>query len=335
MSQSKNGCRVEDYQKVTAVVSLAGQKVLDPQEAGHPGFKQNVCLKSAYNKYDQFSGMHSLKFENMSTSLKLTIYFAFIGRYLADAIKEADVKPKVFVSTSGVGFYPPSMTKEYDESSEGGDFDFLSKLCTDWEKASQLPANLFFWSASVIYKIGSVVLGRNGGMIRQMFLPFYLGLGGPVGSGNQYLPWIHIHDVASLYLHAIETKDLTGVLNGVAPQLITNKEFAKSFGRALWRPSFIPLPTFVLNMMFSEERAKIMTEGQKVIPKKVINSGFKYTFTNAVDEALKQHKQERVNDKFVFTTLYQELVDLLFIRIRKIGESCSWIRQETYTKMKI
>ncbi|KAB7505590.1 Epimerase family protein [Armadillidium nasatum] len=239
----------------TAVVSLAGQNVLDPTRGWSPGFKQNVWA----------SRVHTTK-------------------YLADAIKEADVKPKVFVSTSGVGFYPPSMTKEYDESSEGGDFDFLSKLCTDWENATQLPANLNV--RTVIIRCG-VVLGRNGGMIRQMFLPFYLGLGGPVGSGNQYLPWIHIHDVASLYLHAIETKDLTGVLNGVAPQLITNKEFAKSFGRALWRPSFIPLPTFVLNMMFSEERAKIMTEGQKVIPKKVIKSGFNYAYPD-INSAAKE-----------------------------------------------
>lgn len=126
--------------------------------------------------------------------------------------------------------------------------------------------------------LSGVVLGREGGMIQQLYVPFFMGFGGPVGSGEQAMPWIHIHDIIGIFMHAIETENVTGVINGVAPQIITNRDFATAFGRAMWRPSFVPLPSFVVNMMFGEERAKIMTEGQKVVPKKALDTGYTFKF---------------------------------------------------------
>lgn len=123
-------------------------------------------------------------------------------------------------------------------------------------------------------------------MIQQLFWPFYLGGGGPVGSGEQFFPWIHVEDIVDLIVHAMENEKVSGVLNGVAPQVITNKQFAKAFGKAMWRPALIPVPTFVLNAAFSAERAKIMTEGQKVIPKRTLESGFKFRYDN-IDKACK------------------------------------------------
>ena len=161
---------------------------------------------------------------------------------LANAIKRMKEPPEVFVTISGVGFYPPSPTKEYTEDSEGGD-DFMAKLCKDWEKASYLPPELGV--RNVIIRSG-VVLGKYGGlysihyfleffkmkslisgMIKQIYFPFYMGLGGPIGTGKQYFPWIHIDDMVNLFMFAIEEKHVTGVLNGVAPQIITNSEFTK------------------------------------------------------------------------------------------------------------
>lgn len=129
------------------------------------------------------------------------------------------------------------------------------------------------------------MLGRQGGMIQQLFLPFYMGVGGPVGSGNQYMPWIHLQDIVGLFIHAIENENVEGVINGVAPQIITNKEFAKAFGQALWRPSFMPLPTFAVNMLFGGERAKIMTEGQKVWPKKALEAGYTFQYPDIASAA--------------------------------------------------
>lgn len=238
-----------------AVVSLAGQNVLDPTRRWTPGFKQNVW----------------------SSRVNTT-------QSLAQAIIRAPVKPKVFISISGVGIYQPSQTAEYNEESQGESFDFLSRLCHEWENAAKLPANLGVRQVTVR---AGVILGRSGGMIKQLFLPFFLGLGGPVGRGDQHMPWIHIHDMASLLLFAIENENVQGVLNGVAPQIVTNRQFAKAFGRALWRPALIPIPEFVLNVAFSEERAKIMTEGQKVIPKRTLAYGFQYKYPD-IDMACRQ-----------------------------------------------
>lgn len=92
------------------------------------------------------------------------------------------------------------------------------------------------------------------------------------------MPWIHLHDLVGLFEHALEREEVTGVVNGVAPQIISNQQFAKAFGGALWRPAFIPLPTFALNLLFSEERAKMLTDGQKVVPQKAIATGYNYKY---------------------------------------------------------
>ncbi|XP_075524589.1 epimerase family protein SDR39U1 isoform X4 [Dermacentor variabilis] len=123
-----------------------------------------------------------------------------------------------------------------------------------------------------------VVLGSNGGMVQQLYWPFFLGLGGPVASGTQFMPWVHISDIVGILIHAMSKEGLTGVLNGVAPQIVTNAEFTKEFARAMWRPALFPLPKFVLDLAFSPERATMMTEGQKVIPKRTLESGYKYKF---------------------------------------------------------
>lgn len=124
------------------------------------------------------------------------------------------------------------------------------------------------------------------GLINRINVPFYFGLGGPIASGKQYMPWIHINDLVGLFLFAAEEDNVTGVLNGVAPQMITNYEFTKAMGRAMWRPTIFPMPQLVLKLAFGSERAKVMTEGQKVIPKRVLELGYKYNYPD-IDSALK------------------------------------------------
>lgn len=229
-----------------AVINVAGQNVLDPTRRWTPGFKQNV-------------------FSSRVNTTKL----------LAGAIKDMPNPPKIFATISGVGYYKPSATEEYKEDSPGGDYDFFSRLCSEWEKAGCLPEELKV--RRVIIRSG-IVLGREGGMIKQLFWPFYFGIGGSVSSGKQYMPWIHIADIAGIFTHCIQSDDIDGVLNGVAPQIITNGEFTKAFAQSLWRPALIPLPQFALNLAFSEERAVMMTEGQKVIPHRTLQSGYEYKF---------------------------------------------------------
>jgi len=236
-----------------AVINVSGQNVLDFRRKWTEGFKQNV--------------IHS----RVQTT-----------KMLANAVKRMKKRPEVVINISGVGFYEPSLTNEYTEECKGGN-DFMAQLCSDWERAAQLPPDLGV--RNVIIRSG-VVLGLEGGILKQIYLPFYMGLGGPIASGKQYLPWIHIDDLVNLFLFAIEEKHVNGVLNGVAPQFITNYEFSKAVGRAMWRPTLIPLPESVVRLAFGGERAVMMTAGHKVIPKRTLDLGFKYLYSD-IDSACK------------------------------------------------
>ncbi|KAL5021654.1 hypothetical protein ScPMuIL_000809 [Solemya velum] len=230
----------------TAVVNIAGENILNPMVRWSEEFKNAV----------------------ISSRVDTT-------KMMAEMIKKARNPPKVFVTMSGVGYYEPSPTAEYTESSTGGDFDFLSRLCTDWESAGSLPDDMAV--RRVIVRSG-VVLGRDGGMIQQLFLPFFLGIGGKIGTGKQWFPWIHIADISGIICHAIKNDDVTGILNGVAPEMATNSDFTQAYGRAMWRPTVFPIPTFMIKFMYQSERSKIILEGQKVIPKRTLESGYKYVF---------------------------------------------------------
>ncbi|XP_045425541.1 epimerase family protein SDR39U1 isoform X4 [Lemur catta] len=172
-------------------------------------------------------------------------------------------------------YYQPSLTAEYDEDSPGGDFDFFSNLVTKWEAAARLPGDS---TRQVVVRSG-VVLGRGGGAISLMLLPFRLGLGGPIGSGHQFFPWIHIRDLVGILTHALEANHVQGVLNGVAPaSTTTNAAFAQALGAALGRPAFLPLPSIAVQAVYGRERAIMLLEGQKVIPRRTLAAGYQYSF---------------------------------------------------------
>eukprot|EP00128_Syssomonas_multiformis_P001559 Colp12_sorted_trinity150504_noHs@9428 len=202
-------------------------------------------------------------------------------RKLAAAIKKAAKPPKVFINISGVAGYPSSETNVYDETYEVKPFDFLSQLVVDWEKAAELPKDLPVRRVTVRE---GVVLGRDGGMIQQQWLPMIAGLAPPIGPGNQWLPWIHISDLVRLFEYAIENEHVSGVLNGVAPLCASNREVTVSFAEAMgplpgkvvpWLPH---VPAFALKLALGTDRALMLTEGPKVDPRRVLQLGFKYDF---------------------------------------------------------
>lgn len=128
-----------------------------------------------------------------------------------------------------------------------------------------------------------VVLGRDGGAMKQMLLPFWLGLGGTLGSGRQPFPWIHVSDLAGIIAHALEYPGEVSfsspqVFNGVAPALNTNYEFTKELGRIMRRPTILPVPGFFINALMGSERAMVLTQGQKVIPKRTQEAGYHYKY---------------------------------------------------------
>ncbi|XP_067833093.1 epimerase family protein SDR39U1 [Heptranchias perlo] len=196
---------------------------------------------------------------------------------LRAAIAGAQKPPRVWVLLTGVGYYRPSLSAEYVEGSSGGDFDFMSRLVRDWEAAAKLPRDTEEAVRQVIVRSG-VVLGRKGGAIKQMIWPFRLGVGGAIGSGHQYFPWIHVDDLSGIIAHSLENEAVKGVLNGVAPAQCTNAEFAKSLAAALRRPAVLPLPGFAVRAALGSERAVMLLEGQRVVPERTLGSGYRYRY---------------------------------------------------------
>ena len=209
-------------------------------------------------------------------SYKKLLYSSRIDttKSIVNAINKTEKKPEILISTSAIGVYDNKST--YDESAHLNN-DFLANLGKDWEdeaKKAQIPV--------AIFRFG-IVLGKNGGALDKMLLPFKLGIGGVIGSGNQAFSFIHIEDLLNAYEHVIENK-LDGTFNLVSPTPTTNKGLTKALGKYLHRPTIFPVPEFMLKLIFSEG-AKILTDGQSVVPKKLLDNNFKFKYEN-IEQAI-------------------------------------------------
>jgi uncharacterized protein len=169
-------------------------------------------------------------------------------RNLVAGIRAADPRPRALVSASAVGYYGPRGDERVTEDEPPGD-DFLARLCADWEREAQAAERD---GLRVVRVRAGVVLDRRGGALGRMLLPFRLGVGGPVAGGRQYLPWIHVEDVAGVYARAVEDERWSGPVNACAPEPVTNAEFSKALGRALRRPAVLPIPSAALKLLYGE-----------------------------------------------------------------------------------
>lgn len=207
-----------------------------------------------------------------SESYKKLLYSSRIDTTskIVNAINNISNKPKLLISTSAVGIYDNKTTHN-----ENGTFsnDFLSNLCQDWEKKA-LEAKNDITKVS-IFRFG-IVLGKNGGALQKMLTPFKLGLGGTIGSGKQAFSFVHIDDLLNAYKFVIENSH-EGIFNLTAPKPTTNKGLTLALGKTLKRPTILPVPEFVLKLIFSEG-ARVLTDGQSAIPKKLLDLGFEFKF---------------------------------------------------------
>ncbi|QFR48403.1 TIGR01777 family protein [Sulfurimonas lithotrophica] len=185
---------------------------------------------------------------------------------LVNAINKSDVG--YFISTSAIGAYPNDA--KYDESFQSYGDDFLASLTKEWE-AEALKCN----KKTAIVRFG-VILGKEGGALKQMLTPFKLGLGGTIGNGKMMTSWIDIDDLVNIYLYLSENK-LTGIFNATAPKPVSNYEFTKALGKTLNRPTVFPIPTFVLKLIFGEA-SSVLTDSKEVYPKALENSGFEFKY---------------------------------------------------------
>jgi uncharacterized protein (TIGR01777 family) len=194
-------------------------------------------------------------------------------RHLVQGIVQAARKPAVLVSASAVGYYGDRGDEELTESAPPA-HDFLADVCIDWEKEGLAAGEA---GVRVVTARTGIVLGPGGGALAKMLTPFKLGAGGPLGNGRQWMPWVHVTDLARLYLHAAETAAIRGPMNAVAPQPVRNAEFTKALGRQLHRPAFMPAPYLGLRLVFGEF-AKVLFASQRVIPKVATDTGFVFQY---------------------------------------------------------
>ncbi|MBO1068641.1 MAG: TIGR01777 family protein [Dolichospermum sp. DEX189] len=193
---------------------------------------------------------------------------------IVEAIAKANPRPIVLVNTSAIGYYGTSETASFNEDSASGN-DFLAQVCQEWEQEATKvkDANVRL----VILRFG-IVLG-NGGALGKMITPFKLFAGGPIGSGQQWFSWIHLDDIVGLIIQALTNPTMEGVYNATAPQPVRMNDLSTTMGNVMNRPSWLPVPGFAIEAILGDG-AKVVLEGQKVLPKRTLESGFEYQYPN-------------------------------------------------------
>jgi uncharacterized protein (TIGR01777 family) len=195
-------------------------------------------------------------------------------RNLAEALARAREKPKTFISASAIGFYGTHASEPVTEEAEAGE-GFLAEVAHDWEDATELARKAGIRVVNL--RIG-VVLSRNAGAFTMMLRPFRLGLGGKMGSGTQYLSWIHVADAAGAIRRCLHTASIAGPVNLVAPNPVTNAEFSQTLAHALKRPAIFSIPRFLLRLLPGDMARETLLASQNCVPKRLLESGFRFAY---------------------------------------------------------
>jgi uncharacterized protein (TIGR01777 family) len=192
-------------------------------------------------------------------------------RALVLAMERSARKPQVFVSASAVGFYGPHDDEELDETAANGE-GFLASVCRAWEREASAAETAGV--RVVLLRLG-VVLAPQGGALGRMLIPFRACVGGVLGSGRQWMSWVHVDDVVGLVLMALQTEELVGPVNATAPNPVTNRDFTKALGRVLERPAVLPVPGMALRLVLGEMASMLLT-GQRVVPTAAAEAGYEF-----------------------------------------------------------
>ena len=203
-------------------------------------------------------------------------------RRLAGFLAALDPTPPVFVQASAVGYYGDREDVPLDESSDAG-IGFLAELCEAWEQASRAALGA---RARVVHLRLGIVLARSGGALPKMLVPFKLGVGGRIGSGQQYVSWIEHGDAVEAFHHALRTESLVGPVNAVSPHPVTNLELTRAIGRVLGRPTLVPLPAFAARIVLGRMADEALLASQRAEPRRLLASGFAFAHPE-IEEALR------------------------------------------------
>lgn len=204
------------------------------------------------------------------------------ARTVVEALSQLKSKPKVLVSASGIGYYGDRGDDVMTEMSGAGD-TFLANVCRDWEAEARRAEDLGI--RTVLLRTG-VVLSKDGGALAEMLTPFKFGVGGIIGSGKQWMSWIALDDIISVYERAVEDETMRGAFNACSPDPVTNERFTKVMGSVLYRPTILPLPEFAVNFLFGEMGDALLLDSTRATPKRLQDIGFEFKFTD-LESALK------------------------------------------------
>jgi len=193
-------------------------------------------------------------------------------KQLAVQLSSSIEKPSVFICASAIGYYGNREDEKLDESSEAGT-GFLADVCKDWEDATRPAENAGIRTVRI--RTG-IVLSRNGGALKEMLPAFKFGGGGLLGSGKQFMSWISLEDEVAIIRYLIDNPDISGSVNLVAPNPVTNREFTKTLGKIIKRPTILPMPAFAARLLFGEMADALLLSSARVSPNKLIASGYKF-----------------------------------------------------------
>jgi uncharacterized protein (TIGR01777 family) len=223
--------------------------------------------------------------QNWSKKKKSEIYQSRIGltQKLVGKIINAENAPSLFISGSAIGYYGTDNSTIFHEKSQPTTQKLFSQnLCFDWEKAAKKAQE----KVRTILLRTAVVIGKNGGIVKKMALPFKLGLGGKISDGKQYLSWIHLDDAVAAIIHLINSDNISGAVNLTSPNNVTNEEFSRAFAKSLQRPCLFTIPAISMKLIYGEMAQELLLSGQRVYPQVLLNSGFDFKFFT-IEEALK------------------------------------------------
>lgn len=201
---------------------------------------------------------------------------------LAEKVASLEHKPSVFICASAIGYFGDRGDEELTESSPPGD-SYLADVCQEWENSTRVAEEA---GIRVAHTRFGIVLGSGGGALQKMLTPFKMGVGGNMGSGNQYWSWIALDDVVHILIYALENDQISGPVNCVSPQPLTNREFTKVLGKVLHRPTMFPMPGFAAKLALGEMADELLLCSAKVIPQKLNQSDYTFQYSD-LEEALK------------------------------------------------
>lgn len=204
---------------------------------------------------------------------------------LAHTLNKLSIPPKVIINASAIGYYGNSREKTFDELSPKGE-GFLADVVEEWENALQVP------HARTIFARFGIILSPEGGALKSMLLPFKMGLGGNIGNGEQFMSWITMEDTIGAIHHLLTHEEIEGAVNVVSPHPVRNREFTKTLGKVLNRPTFLTLPELLIRGVFGEMGEEVLLSSTRALPKRLMDTGYPFLYPELEKALLNELKAE-------------------------------------------